>query len=125
MSYNWELGFRRMLPSDEVIDGLLTEVGREGVRLTGDGGFLPQLVKAAPKPSLSVEWTDHLGYDSGDAGRAGGAELAERVDAQDAGHRGRPGAGGGSVEVPRDGAGTFSRRWCSRRSAGSAAAWTT
>lgn len=62
--------FRRMLLSDEVIDGLLGEVGPDGLRLTGDGGFLPQLIKAVLERGLAVELTDHLGYDKGDpAGR--------------------------------------------------------
>jgi putative transposase len=54
-----------MLLSDEVIDGLLAEGGPDGVRLTGDGGFLPQLVKAVLERGLAVELTDHLGYDKG------------------------------------------------------------
>jgi putative transposase len=59
-----------MLLSDEMIDGLLAEVGPDGLRLTGDGGFLPQLVKAVLERGLQVELTDHLGYDKGDpAGR--------------------------------------------------------
>ncbi len=62
--------FRQMLLSDEVIDGLLAEVGPDGLRLTGDGGFLPQLIKAVLERGLAVELTDHLGYDKGDpAGR--------------------------------------------------------
>jgi putative transposase len=62
--------FRRMLLSDEMIDELLAEVGPDGLRLTGDGGFLPQLIKAVLERGLRVELTDHLGYDKGDpAGR--------------------------------------------------------
>lgn len=61
--------FRRMLLSDEVIDGLLADVGPDGLRLTGDGGFLPQLIKAVLERGLAVELTDHLGYDKGDPGR--------------------------------------------------------
>ena len=91
---------RRMLLSDEVIDGLLGEVGPDGLRLTGDGGFLPQLIKAVLERGLAVELTDHLGYDKGRPGRARGAQLPQREHAQDAGHRGRPGAAGGA---PRPG----------------------
>jgi len=61
---------RQMLLSDEMIDELLAEVGPDGLRLTGDGGFLPQLIKAVLERGLRVELTDHLGYDKGDpAGR--------------------------------------------------------
>jgi putative transposase len=62
--------FRQMLLSDEMIDELLAEVGPDGLRLTGDGGFLPQLIKAVLERGLQIELTDHLGYDKGDpAGR--------------------------------------------------------
>jgi len=96
--------FRRMLLSDEVIDGLLAEVGPEGLRLTGDGGFLPQLVKAVLERGLAVELTDHLGYDKGDpAGRViqnsrNGSTPKTLVT--EVGHV--------PLEVPRDRAGTFS-----------------
>jgi len=65
--------FRRMLLSDEIIDGLLAEVGPDGLRLTGQDGFLPQLIKAVLERGLAMESSDHLGYDKGDpAGRNGG-----------------------------------------------------
>ena len=34
--------FRQMLLSDEIIGQVLSEVGPDGLRLTGGGGFLPQ-----------------------------------------------------------------------------------
>jgi len=68
--------FREMLLSDEIIGQVLTEAagaGPEGLRLTGDSGFLPQLVKAVLERGLSTELADHLGYGKGDAaGRNGG-----------------------------------------------------
>lgn len=98
-----QAAFRRMLLSDEVIDGLLAEVGPEGLRLTGDGGFLPQLVKAVLERGLAVELTDHLGYDKGDpAGRSiansrNGSSPKTLVTE----------VGPVGVDVPRDRAGTF------------------
>ncbi len=95
--------FRRMLLSEEVIDDLLGEVGPDGVRLTGDGGFLPQLIKAVLERGLAVELTDHLGYGKGDpAGRAvsnsrngsTGKTLVTEV-------------GPVPLDVPRDRGGTF------------------
>jgi putative transposase len=98
--------FRRMLLSEEVIDGLLADVadgdGR-GLRLTGDGGFLPQLVKAVLERGLSVELADHLGYAKGDpAGRSvpnsrNGSTPKTLVTE----------VGQVPVDVPRDRAGTF------------------
>ena len=95
--------FRRMLLSDEVIGEVLAEVGPDGLRLTGQDGFLPQLVKAVLERALAVELSGHLGYEKGDpAGRDGGnsrngstpktlvTEVGEVV-----------------LDVPRDRAGTF------------------
>lgn len=95
--------FRQMLLSNEMIDELLAEVGPEGLRLTGDGGFLPQLIKAVLERGLQVELTDHLGYDKGDpAGRVipnsrngtTGKTLSTEV-------------GPIPLDVPRDRAGSF------------------
>jgi putative transposase len=72
--------------------------------LTGDGGFLPQLVKAVLERGLAAELTDHLGYDKGDpAGRAipnsrNGSTPKTLVTE----------VGPVALEVPRDRAGTFS-----------------
>jgi putative transposase len=57
--------------------------------LTGEGGFLPEMIKAVLERGMQAELTDHLGYDKGDpAGRHFG-ELPQRHDPQDGGHRGR------------------------------------
>ena len=63
---------------------------RAGCRLTGEGGFLPEMIKAVLERRVwQAELTDHLGYEKGDpAGRAC-AELAQRVDAEDGADRGR------------------------------------
>ena len=52
------------------LDGLLERVDEQGLQLTGEGGFLPALVKAVLERGLAAELSDHLGYDKGDpAGR--------------------------------------------------------
>ncbi|MFP5252339.1 MAG: transposase, partial [Actinomycetes bacterium] len=52
----------------ELIDS--AAVGDGGLRLTGEGGFLPALIKAVLEKGLHAELSDHLGYDKGDpAGR--------------------------------------------------------
>ena len=58
--------FRQMLLSNEIIGQVLSEVGPDGLRLTGDGGFVSQLVKAVLERGLAAELGDHLGYDKGD-----------------------------------------------------------
>ena len=54
--------------------GLLDEVMRRAdageLTLTGEGGFLPEMVKAVLERGLAAELTEHLGYEKGDpAGR--------------------------------------------------------
>jgi putative transposase len=61
----------RSLRPDELIDrqwldGLLERVDEQGLQLTGEGGFLPALVKAVLERGLQAELTDHLGYEKGD-----------------------------------------------------------
>jgi putative transposase len=88
------------------LDGLLARADAGGVQLTGEGGLLPELVKAVLERGLAVELTDHLGYERGDP--AG---------------RGAPNARNGStpktlltevgpvpLDTPRDRAGSFEPR---------------
>jgi putative transposase len=53
-----------------LLDRLMERVGDDGLRLTGEGGFLPEMIKAVLERGLQSELTDHLGYEKGDpAGR--------------------------------------------------------
>ena len=87
--------------------GLLDEVMRRAdageLALTGEGGFLPEMIKAVLERGLQVELTDHLGYQKGDpAGRGSpnsrngstGKTLLTEV-------------GPVRLDVPRDRGGTF------------------
>ena len=61
---------RELLADDAWLDELIDRAEEGGVRLTGEGGFLPELVKAVLERGLATELSDHLGYDKGDpAGR--------------------------------------------------------
>src|SRR5688500_18424928 len=51
------------------LDDLMASVDEDGVQLTGEGGFLPELVKRVLEAGLQGELTDHLGYEKHD--RAG------------------------------------------------------
>jgi putative transposase len=51
------------------IDDLMSQVDQGGIQLTGEGGFLPELVKRVLEAGLQTELTDHLGYEKHD--RAG------------------------------------------------------
>jgi putative transposase len=63
--------------ADDLVDGpwldaMLASVDKSGLRLTGEGGFLPALIKAVLERGLQAELADHLGYVKGDpAGRGG------------------------------------------------------
>jgi putative transposase len=52
------------------LDAMLAQVDKSGLQLTGEGGFLPALIRAVLERGLAVELSDHLGYEKGDpAGR--------------------------------------------------------
>lgn len=61
--------------ADDLVDGpwldtMLASVDKSGLRLTGEGGFLPALIRAVLERGLQAELADHLGYEKGDpAGR--------------------------------------------------------
>jgi transposase-like protein len=48
------------------LDELFAKIDAGEVQLTGDGGFVPGLIKAALERGLAVELTDHVGYEKGD-----------------------------------------------------------
>ena len=65
---------RRELFGEEMLDQLMAAATDErGVSLTGQGGFLPELIKAVLERGMEAELSDHLGYEKGDpAGRGSG-----------------------------------------------------
>ena len=52
-----------------LLDDLMAQVDEGSLQLTGEGGFLPELVKRVLEAGLAAELTDHLGYEKHD--RAG------------------------------------------------------
>jgi putative transposase len=61
---------RELLADDAWLDELIDSAQQGGVQLTGDGGFLPEMIKAVLERGLAAELTGHLGYEQGDpAGR--------------------------------------------------------
>jgi putative transposase len=95
--------FRQMLLSEEIIGQVLSEVGPDGLRLTGDGGFLPQLVKAVLERGLAAELGDHLGYDKGDPAGRNGANSRNGTTPKTL----QTEVGPVALDAPRDRAGTF------------------
>lgn len=60
---------RQEVFSDELVDDLLARADERGVALTGEGGFLPEMIKSVLERGMNAELTSHLGYQRGD--RAG------------------------------------------------------
>jgi putative transposase len=90
-----------------------------GLSLTGEGGFLPEFVKAVLQRGLQAELPDHLGYEKGDpAGRDSPNSRNGTTPKTVASEIGEIG-----LDVPRDRNGTFEPRLVPKGSRGSAA-WT-
>ena len=58
----WSRSWRRLGALDE----LFARIDAGEIELTGDGGFIPGLIKAALERGLQAELTEHLGYEKGD-----------------------------------------------------------
>ena len=54
------------LKSAGVLDDVLARIDAGQLQLTGQGGFLPEMVKAVLERGPAAELTDHLGYEKGD-----------------------------------------------------------
>lgn len=89
-----------------LLDELMTRVDEDGLQLTGDGGFLPEMIKAVLERGLQAELAGHLGYEKGDpAGRGSGNArngFTPKTVASEVGDIG--------LDTPRDRAGTFEPR---------------
>ncbi len=54
-----------------LLDDLMGRIDDGALQLTGEGGFIPEMIKAVLERGLNAELTSHLGYEKGDpAGRA-------------------------------------------------------
>src|SRR5579864_4551025 len=98
----------RELMDDRLLDALLERSRDEagGLRLTGEGSMLGELVKAVLERALEAELTAHLGYEHGDrAGRGSGGPLNYRNGT--IAKTVQTGVGPVGLAVPRDRAGTF------------------
>jgi len=89
-----------------LLDDLMGRVEAGEVQLTGEGGFLPGLIKAVLERGLAAELTDHIGYEKGDpAGRGSGNSrngTTPKTVATEVGDI--------ALDTPRDRAGTFEPR---------------
>lgn len=88
------------------LDGLFAKIDAGEIQLTGEGGFVPGLIKAALERGLQAELTEHLGYEKGDPqGRfypnSRNGTSAKTVSAD---------VGELDLEIPRDRNGSFTPR---------------
>lgn len=91
------------LVDERAMDAVLTRIRGDGLRLTGPGGFLTELVKAVLERGLQAELSEHLGYGKHDpvgkgSGNSRNGSTAKTVQTE---------VGPIEVKVPRDRAGTF------------------
>ncbi len=89
-----------------LLDDLMDRVDREGLALTGAGGFLPELVKAVLERGLQAELTGHLGYEKGDPAGRGSPNSRNGSSPKTVGTE----VGDVALAVPRDRAGSFEPR---------------
>ncbi len=89
-----------------LLDDVMARADAGELRLTGEGGFLPEMIKAVLERGLAAELTGHLGYEKGDpAGRGspnsrnGSSPKTLASEVSDV-----------ALAVPRDRAGTFEPR---------------
>ena len=97
---------RRELFSDEFLGQVLDRAGDRGVALTGEGGFLPELVKAVLERGMGAELTGHLGYELGDRAGRGSGNSRNGTTAKTVGSE----VGDLEIDTPRDRSGTFDPR---------------
>jgi putative transposase len=89
-----------------LLDGVMARAGDGELTLTGEGGFLPEMVKAVLERGLQAELTDHLGYEKGDPAGRGSPNSrngsTSKVLATEVGDV--------ALDTPRDRAGVFEPR---------------
>ncbi|MGH3470168.1 MAG: transposase, partial [Thermocrispum sp.] len=89
-----------------LLDDLMSRVDDDGLALTGEGGFLPQFVKAVLERGLQAELTDHLGYEKGDRAGRGSPNSRNGTTPKTVASE----IGDIALDTARDRAGTFEPR---------------
>ncbi len=86
-----------------LLDKVLAQVDTGELRLAGEGGFLPEMLRRSLEAGLRVELSDHLGYEKGDPAGQGSGNSRNGSTPK------RLGTEVGDVDIatPRDRNGTF------------------
>jgi putative transposase len=88
------------------LDRLFARIDAGEIELTGDGGLIPELIKAALERGLNAELSDHLGYDKGDPAASLFANSRNGTTPKTVASQ----VGDLPLDVPRDRDGTFTPR---------------
>jgi putative transposase len=89
-----------------VLDRVMKRAEAGELSLTGEGGFLPEMVKAVLERGLAAELTGHLGYEKGDPAGRGSANSRNGSTAKTLATE----IGPVPLAVPRDRGGSFEPR---------------
>lgn len=89
-----------------LLDSVMDRVDAGGLALTGEGGFLPEMIKAVLERGLQAELTDHLGYEKGDPAGRGRANSRNGSTPKTLSTE----VGDVAIGTPRDRAGSFEPR---------------
>jgi putative transposase len=89
-----------------LLDDLMSRIDSGGLQLTGEGGFIPEMIKAVLERGLSAEQTAHLGYAKGDPAGRGTANSRNGTTPKTVATE----VGDIRLDIPRDRAGTFEPR---------------
>ncbi|MGH9250354.1 MAG: transposase, partial [Acidimicrobiales bacterium] len=89
-----------------LFDELMDRVNRDGLALTGAGGFLPEMVKAVLERGMQAELSDHLGYEKGDPAGRGSPNSRNGSTPKTVASE----VGEVALDTPRDRAGSFEPR---------------
>ena len=94
---------RRELFDDDMLDKLMAATDERGLALTGEGGFLPEMIKAVLERGMDAELTDHLGYEKGDRAGHGSGNSRNGTTPKTVGTE----VGDVALDQPRDRRSTF------------------
>src|SRR5690242_529875 len=89
-----------------LLDDLMSRIDAGSLQLTGDGGFIPEMIKAVLERGLAAEQTAHLGYEKGDAAGRGTPNSRNGTTPKTVATE----VGDLRLDIPRDRAGTFEPR---------------
>jgi putative transposase len=89
-----------------LLDSVMERAAAGELALTGEGGFLPELVRSVLERGLSTELTEHLGYEKGDPAGRGSSNSRNGFTPKTVASE----VGDVALAVPRDRAGSFEPR---------------